>query len=223
MDKRKRSDKIDIDLEDLDDESSQKSSKIDIDLPKEQDRPKRSVSSYSYSQSGVASPSSSRSYQSGSRVASSGALDYPKSNIGKRILAYLVDSFILFIVAGIGVVIIYSSLPQIIYGRAGSGSYIMIFIFSVLFFFIPLIWFLIRDGLGNGQSIGKKMLGLMVVRIEDNRPCTKGNSVVRNLIGSVLSGIDETIVLFHGKGHRLGDMLMNTQVIEVDEYRQGSF
>lgn len=90
-----------------------------------------------------------------------------------------------------------------------------------------------RKEVGRGQSWGKKMCGLMVVRLSDNRPCTKGGSFVRNIIGFIIAlvvaiipvvgfiggWIDPIIALIHARGQRLGDMVAKTQVIEKNLYQ----
>ena len=106
------------------------------------------------------------------------------------------------------------------------------------FYYVVIAWLLIymllRDSFGSGQSWGKKMQGLMVVNLADNKPCSKGKSVLRNgialLIGFIIGLIpviknfaglvDPIIAMVHPKGHRVGDMIAKTQVIEVNAYRQ---
>jgi uncharacterized RDD family membrane protein YckC len=82
---------------------------------------------------------------------------------------------------------------------------------------------LLRDGMGNGQSLGKRMFKLMVVRLEDDQPSTKANSAVRNLIGGVLGLIDIIVALVGQTGQRLGDKLVNTQVIEVGAWGRSAY
>jgi len=82
---------------------------------------------------------------------------------------------------------------------------------------------LLRDGMGSGQSMGKKMFKLMVVRLEDHQRCTKGNSAVRNLIGGVLGFIDIIVALVGQKGQRVGDKLVNTQVVEVGAWGRRAY
>ncbi len=72
--------------------------------------------------------------------------------------------------------------------------------------------------LKNGQSIGKRMLKLMVVRLADNRPCTMGNSFARNLFASILQAIEIVICQVHEKGQSAGDLVLKTQVINSEQY-----
>lgn len=92
---------------------------------------------------------------------------------------------------------------------------------------------LLRDGFFKGQSVGKKATGQMVVRLKDNLPCTKKDSLLRNVVAIGLSillgwipvlnffaGFAEPIIaIVHQKGMRLGDQLAKTQVISVADYQ----
>ena len=84
----------------------------------------------------------------------------------------------------------------------------------------------IKDGREGGQSIGKKLLNLMVVNVTTNRPCTERESFLRQLdlcflmAIPVLGWLVEPIVMIASKdGRRLGDRAAGTQVIEASEYR----
>jgi uncharacterized RDD family membrane protein YckC len=157
---------------------------------------------------------------------------YPKAPLGKRILAYLVDSVIAFLPMIILSLPFVSQISNAMTGGFYFDSPLMIPI-VIIGLVWSLIYFLLRDSFGNGQSWGKKMMGLMVVNLVDNSSCSKGKSAIRNVIGwlialvlswipviNSLSGLIEPIVaISHGKGHRIGDMLAKTQVIDLDDYQ----
>jgi uncharacterized RDD family membrane protein YckC len=141
-------------------------------------------------------------------------VNYPKAGLGSRLLAYIVDSFIgcLPMVPGFFFMMSHNTGVEII-----GGIWIAITICWGIFYGFA------KDGFGNGQSYGKKMNGLMVVNLTDNRPCTKGRSCLRILPYFIpyIGGIIEIIMVFaNERGRRLGDMLASTQVIEVDQYRR---
>ncbi len=79
-----------------------------------------------------------------------------------------------------------------------------------------LIYLLFRDGMG-GQSIAKKLLGLMVIDTSTGQPCGPLKSFHRNLILVVpFSPLVELIAMFAFQdGRRLGDRLAGTQVIPL--------
>lgn len=82
-----------------------------------------------------------------------------------------------------------------------------------------------KDGRDGGQSVGKKTLNLMVVNIGTNRPCSKGESCLRELdlmflqmIPIVGWVVEPIVMLASERGRRLGDRAANTQVIDASEY-----
>jgi uncharacterized RDD family membrane protein YckC len=84
----------------------------------------------------------------------------------------------------------------------------------------------VKDGLGRGQSLGKRATGLMVVHLPTNRPCSIGRSAVRTLVlylSNVLPFvgwlIEPILVIVTQDRRRLGDRAASTQVIRVADYR----
>jgi uncharacterized RDD family membrane protein YckC len=78
-----------------------------------------------------------------------------------------------------------------------------------------------RDCMGNGQSIGKRMLGLMVIGLESNLPCTTMQSFLRNVIFVLDFGLIAEILLTLSNvktGRRFGDFIAQTQVVEITRY-----
>jgi uncharacterized RDD family membrane protein YckC len=74
------------------------------------------------------------------------------------------------------------------------------------------IYVLFSDALPNGQSLGKRVLGIAVVDAVSKRPCTAVKSFVRN-ITLVFLGIIDWVFIFGDKRQRLGDMLASTIVV----------
>lgn len=144
---------------------------------------------------------------------------YLKAPLGYRFLAYLLDYLIMICLA----------IPAIIFYVIGlsklrgydSDEAIAFFTLAVFLYFIPLTYFFIKDGIGKGQSWGKKAVGLMVIYLPNNTPCSYGQSFIRNFIRSLLHIIpfigllvEPIFVLASKDGRRLGDIAANTQVIE---------
>ncbi len=167
-------------------------------------------------------------------VPAAGGYEYPRAGIGMRILAYIIDS----IIAGLPLMLLVplAVVPFIAYvrfqGQVGGpymeGPGIGMVIFMIIAMLIGGLWslfyYLLRDGFGRGQSWGKKICGLMVVNLDDNRPCDKGKSFVRNIVlcllnALALSIVELILIIVHDKGYRLGDMLARTQVIDVELYK----
>jgi len=122
---------------------------------------------------------------------------YDRADLGTRFLAFLIDAILCILMALI---------PKWI------GL-------------IPLIvYILVRDGLFKGQSIGKKLLKLRVVQIEEGRPANFLDSSLRNLplaipfLGwFILTIVEAIFVLTDEDGIRLGDKLAKTQVTAAEE------
>jgi len=91
-------------------------------------------------------------------------------------------------------------------------------------------YILIRDGLFDRQSIGKRLIGLQVVSAEGARPAlTYRDSIIRNtplvvayflflipyagwLLGPLVVGAECLTAIGDGRGMRIGDMLARTYV-----------
>jgi uncharacterized RDD family membrane protein YckC len=128
----------------------------------------------------------------------------------------------------------YLSLTGIIFfalGMAKADNYydkdgaIGLFFIAFLFCIIPLVYNFIKDGLGQGQSWGKKALDLMVVNLDNNTPCDKGKSFFRNFISGLVATIpfvgwliEPIMVLATEDGRKLGDKAANTQVIDKNNF-----
>ncbi|MBI1912096.1 MAG: RDD family protein [Deltaproteobacteria bacterium] len=88
--------------------------------------------------------------------------DLPKADVLERFLAKLID----FLIVGA-----FFAFPTFIGPLAGT-TYI-----------------LISDGLLNGQSLGKRVIGLRVVSMVTGMPCDFKQSIIRNAIFGVLIAI----------------------------------
>ncbi|MDL5051224.1 RDD family protein [Oscillatoria amoena NRMC-F 0135] len=152
---------------------------------------------------------------------------YPKASLGDRFLASLIDGLVLLALAIPSIIlIILGAIELDKYYDEQTKGYIYIGL-GILLFVLPLIYNFIKDGLGNGQSYGKRAMSLMVVNLDNNTPCNMGKSAVRYLIMLLLGiipyvgGLIEPIMVLADKdGRRLGDRAANTQVIEVRHYKK---
>jgi uncharacterized RDD family membrane protein YckC len=81
------------------------------------------------------------------------------------------------------------------------------------------VYLLLRDGIG-GQSLGKLVVGLVVVNIRTGRFCSWKDSALRNVFvvipGANVAAVflEFITILRDPQGQRLGDRLAQTQVIE---------
>jgi uncharacterized RDD family membrane protein YckC len=76
------------------------------------------------------------------------------------------------------------------------------------------LYALLADGLGSGQSLGKRLMNIAVVDARSGASCGFGRSIVRNLLRTL--GILDWAFMFFGAGRRrLGDWAAGTVVVDV--------
>ncbi len=150
------------------------------------------------------------------------------ASIGNRFLAVAIDHFIqyftIFIVA-------YAFLSLSGFGDAfkGSGAKELfeempkwtIAVLIIVLFLIFAGYFIVFEWLWNGQTPGKRLLKLRVIR-EDGRPITLWEALARNLLrifdavpGFILPvySIGLITIFMSGRDQRIGDMFAGTVVI----------
>ena len=121
---------------------------------------------------------------------------YPKADVEKRLFAAAIDGLLV--------------MTSWLFSRS-LGS------------IVPLVggalYLLLRDAVG-GQSIGKIMLGLTVIRVENGQPCRAMDSVRRNAMlllpgaNVVALFLEAWTIMRDRQGQRLGDRLAQTQVVD---------
>jgi len=124
------------------------------------------------------------------------ASPYAKADISRRLSAATIDGLIV-----ISLGLLYWTEGSLLAVAAGAA------------------YVLLRDCV-NGQSIGKFLVGLVVISLETGRPSSFAGSIRRNLL-FVLPGANVVAIFFEGltivrdrQGQRLGDTLAQTQVVE---------
>lgn len=141
-----------------------------------------------------------------------------KAPIGKRVAAYIIDvllSMVLMFAVGIVATIVVVVLSTVL-GRNGGG---IIAIISMLMYLavmlVAVLYLLLRDGLNNGASYGKKFMKLKVVKM--GLPAKFMDSLLRNITFMVpmLGFIDLLVPFVDSEGQRIGDKIAKTQVVEV--------
>ncbi len=83
---------------------------------------------------------------------------------------------------------------------------------DLLAIILPLGYFLLSDGLPNGQSLGKKLIGISVVNMNTGKACSYLRSFLRNGPALILGGLDAILILFRRR-QRLGDLMARTIVV----------
>ncbi len=143
-------------------------------------------------------------------------LDFSRPSFVRRVAAQLVDLFFIslsyFVVA-----LIFSFLDMNPY-MPGPDRYFYQQWFWGVIAGIGLFYFLVRDA--GGASIGKRIMGLRVVKYGDyDRPATLVHSIVRNitLLIPLLNILDVVYAYTDPKGRRVGDRAAGTVLTESHE------
>ena len=121
---------------------------------------------------------------------------YAKADVKRRLFAASIDGLIVLMSC-----LLYWTSDFVLYLAAGAA------------------YLLFRDAI-RGQSVGKFLLGLVVISLESGRPCSLAGSVGRNLLfllpgaNIVAIFLETRTVVRDSQGQRLGDRLAQTQVVD---------
>jgi uncharacterized RDD family membrane protein YckC len=137
------------------------------------------------------------------------------AGIGKRIIGILIDTVILWVVG-----MIIGALLGLNYMNPANIDWTAFYYYLLIYFIIFFGYFTILEGpLGNGRTIGKRIVGTKVVKEEDQSVMGYGDSFIRNII-RLIDGIFIYLVGFifistSKKEQRLGDRAVHTIVIRA--------
>lgn len=139
-------------------------------------------------------------------------IKYPVASVGDRIGAFLID---------LSIIIMYVFLTSFMYDYFDLSSAVVVFLVIIL----PVtLYHLLFEVLMDGQSPGKRLLRIKVVRT-DGTPPTLGNYLIRwllrfvDILLSSVFGLPGAIAVVTiaagGRGQRLGDMAAGTAVVKL--------
>lgn len=143
--------------------------------------------------------------------------DYDVAGIGSRFLSALVDTLLMlllqFIIFGTLYLIVFQQRDLFSESTPAWVTAILSLIAFVFFWgyyiFFEMIW--------NGQTPGKRMVGLRVIRV-DGMPVTAVEVVIRNLVRLIdflpsAYGVGVITMFVNEKSRRLGDLAAGTVVV----------
>lgn len=141
-------------------------------------------------------------------------LQYEIASIGDRIFAFLIDSVIVW---GVSAAVLTVYLMTV--GFMSAGGNITDVLFLIGFLLMPCFYHVLLEIFNNGQSVGKLILKIRVIRLDGTEP-TLGNYIIRWLtrlleIMGIGYGIALIVILINGKGQRLGDIAGGSTVAKV--------
>lgn len=144
-------------------------------------------------------------------------IDYKIASLGERVVAQIIDFLILFGYA-FAMMFLLIYINQALYN---SSIYFPTAYFVILYLPFFLYDFIFEVFL-NGQSIGKKLMKIRVVKIDGSQPGL-GSYFLRWILKPIdvfltQGSVAFLTILINGKGQRLGDLAANTTVIKLKQY-----
>ncbi|UNC91018.1 RDD family protein [Candidatus Contubernalis alkaliaceticus] len=167
-------------------------------------------------------------------------VNFPMASRWKRVWAFLVDMVIAGLISttgslfGIYVIFKLMSFQEVEFLHGfGEGSVFIYFLVMMLSYIWFIAYILLRDSFGKGQSFGKRLFGLKVIKLDNGLSCSPGDSFMRNLpgFGFILLNyflpiftfpflLIEPVTIFRSlKGQRIGDCWARTQVIDIKQHK----
>ena len=141
-------------------------------------------------------------------------IEYPVASIGDRVVAAIIDQLIM-VGYLITIIFLYIWLLNI---TEGSLFYFPVAYFVLLF--LPFFFYhLLCETFLNGQSFGKKLMKMRVVKL-DGSQAGIGSYFLRWILAPIdiyftYGSVGLITMLINGKGQRLGDLAGNTTVVKL--------
>lgn len=140
---------------------------------------------------------------------------YEVVGIGSRFIAALIDTLAI-VGLQLAITLVTLFITANVFGREGGGGWITAVLGLISF---AMLWgyYIFFEMLWNGQSPGKRWVGLRVIRA-DGTPLTLTESIIRNLVRlvdflPVFYGVGLVAMFLDKKSRRLGDMAASTLVV----------
>jgi len=141
-------------------------------------------------------------------------IEYPVASVGDRVVAGLIDQLIMI---GYLIAIIFFYIWLLNVTEGTSFSYPVAY-FVILF--LPLFFYhLLCETYLNGQSFGKKMMKMRVVKL-DGTQAGIGSYFLRWILAPIdiyftYGSVGLVTMIVNGKGQRLGDLAAHTTVVKL--------
>jgi uncharacterized RDD family membrane protein YckC len=155
------------------------------------------------------------------RTPESIVFSYELAGLGSRFLAMLADVIVQIVIA----ILIVWGLASLPHGKTAPLSsseekWVQSFVVAIVVFFVFAIffgYFIIFEAAWNGQTIGKRLLGIRVVR-DGGYPVDFMGSLIRNLVRAAefalgFYALSAIVMLFSDENKRLGDYAAGTIVV----------
>lgn len=135
-------------------------------------------------------------------------IDKPLANVGARLIALLIDLFIIFLY----LIVLIPLIARVTYDMTSTAKTVFFFLFDIL----PVtFYFVLAEFFSNGMTVGKTVMGIRVVTKEGAPP-----SLIQAFIRFIFltfelsTGFGLVVLLYSKYNQRLGDMAAGTYVIK---------
>jgi uncharacterized RDD family membrane protein YckC len=152
------------------------------------------------------------------------SLEYGIAGIGSRGGAAIIDTLIQSVALLVVFVAGASAGAAVSLFSGRFAEVLLIAVLALGGFVITAGYFMVFEIVWNGQTPGKRMLGIRVIR-ESGYPIRQTDSVIRNVVRIVdwlplFYGIGVLVMLFNKRSRRLGDFAAGTIVVREGGARQ---
>jgi uncharacterized RDD family membrane protein YckC len=145
-------------------------------------------------------------------------LEYEAAGLGYRLLAAILD--IIFMVVYFGLVVLCFGIAGYLNKDIFSGDNYLISTLLIIAGLPILLYHFLSESLMNGQSLGKRIMGIKVVKLDGTQAGISSymlRSLFRVIDIHVMNGVIAIICIpVSEKSQRLGDMAAGTTVIKKD-------
>ncbi len=129
------------------------------------------------------------------------------SNLGERMLAYLIDSFVITVYT----ILVFILLISLDIDLADQWAYYLVLSLPAF------LYYLLFETFSDGKTIGKGLMSLRVVKLDGSKP-SFANYFVRWALRIIdvsltIGGGAVLTILIRGKGQRIGDIAAGTTLI----------
>jgi uncharacterized RDD family membrane protein YckC len=140
------------------------------------------------------------------------ALDLPLASLGSRCMAWFIDWLGALLIYGLSILLL-----QLLTSALDLSPEVILVCAVVGWFAVDWLWILGWELATNGQTMGKRLLGLRVVRLDGTRPGALA-FLLRNLLRPLDNlplcySVGSLSVLISQRHQRLGDMVAGTLVV----------
>lgn len=134
------------------------------------------------------------------------------AGLGDRLIAVIVDGIII----AVFMVIVVGLTAVLVPGGMGEKSPAWVgALLGAVYLASPWIYFTLLEGLGGGRTLGKRLVGIRVVKL-GGEPISFGQAAIRNLLRylNTFLMVDYLVACTNEKRQRIGDFGAKTIVVK---------